>query len=96
MLVQGSAEFAPLFTFIESLPMKQLEECPSPRVMCTHLPMQYLPPVILEKAKIICVFRNPKDVAVSIHNFNGHLNFLEYNASFGEYLPLFLDGKEGN
>lgn len=95
MLTQRSAEFAPMFTFIESLPMKQLEESLSPRVICTHLPMRYLPPVILDKAKIVCVFRNPKDVAVSIHNFNSHLNFLEYNASFGEYLQLFLsDGKE--
>ncbi|KAJ8313672.1 hypothetical protein KUTeg_008233 [Tegillarca granosa] len=95
MLTQGSADFAPMFTFIESLPMKQLEKSLSPRVICTHLPMRYLPPVILDKAKIVCVFRNPKDVAVSIHNFNSHLNFLDYNASFREYLQLFLsDGKE--
>ncbi|XP_071506168.1 sulfotransferase 1C2-like [Diadema antillarum] len=42
----------------------------SPRVMKTQLPPQFLPKQLQEKnAKVICVARNPKDVAVSYFHF---------------------------
>lgn len=93
MLLQGTNKFAPLSIFTECMLKEQFESMKSPRILCTHLPLRYLPPDILKKAKIIWCLRNPKDVAVSLHNLNKQLSFVDYNASFGEYLQNFLSGE---
>ncbi|KAJ8317791.1 hypothetical protein KUTeg_004657 [Tegillarca granosa] len=68
MLLNGKAEYVELFSFLEILPAERLENMPSPRVFCSHLPYSFLPPKITEKAKLIHVSRNPKDIVVSLHN----------------------------
>ena len=55
--------------FLEFLPMEAIESKPSPRLILTHLPFDFLPKKILEKrSKIIRITRNPKDVACSFYN----------------------------
>ncbi|KAJ8314011.1 hypothetical protein KUTeg_008572 [Tegillarca granosa] len=69
MLIHGSTEFAPLFSFVENFTGDVLEKRDSPRLLCSHLLPRMLPDELGYKGKIIVVVRNPKDVAVSVHNF---------------------------
>ncbi|KAJ8314229.1 hypothetical protein KUTeg_008790 [Tegillarca granosa] len=92
MVLKKSTEFAPLFAFAENFTKEGLEKLQNPRVICTHLPLRFLPPKVIGTAKIICVFRNPKDVAVSLHNYIRHINFIDYKASWNDYLTLFVNG----
>ena len=65
---------------------------PSPRVIKTHLPIDMLPPKLLDTCKVIFVCRNPKDTCVSFyHHYN---NFPEYffNGDFKDFAKLFIDG----
>lgn len=95
MLVNGSSKYVQVFPTLENLNATKLESIKSPRVLCSHLPYSYLPPKITEKAKLIHLSRNPKDVAVSLHNYFLNASFLDYDATWEQYLELFLDG-EGN
>merc|ERR1712106_376233 len=47
------------------------ENAPSPRVIKTHLPFEFLPPKLLDTCKVIFVGRNPKDVCVSSYHHHG-------------------------
>ena len=65
---------------------------PSPRVIKTHLPIDMLPPKLLDTCKVIFVCRNPKDTCVSFyHHYN---NFPEYQfkGDFKDFAQLFIDG----
>ena len=66
---------------------------PSPRVIKTHLPFEFLPPKLLDTCKVIYVGRNPKDTCVSFYHH--HLSFnAEYQmeGSFSDFANLFLQG----
>ena len=65
---------------------------PSPRVIKSHLPIEMLPPNMLDTCKVIFVCRNPKDACVSdYHHYN---NFPEYQfkGDFKDFAQLFIDG----
>nr|XP_006814945.1 PREDICTED: sulfotransferase 1A3/1A4-like [Saccoglossus kowalevskii] len=67
---------------------KLLEKADSPRLISTHLPVELLPPQILQKKpKIIYVARNPKDAAVSYHEFKAHGDW-----PWEEFVGNFLKG----
>lgn len=52
------------------MPVKTTDALPSPRVLNTHFPPHLLPVAIPErKPKVIFVYRNPKDVAISSFYF---------------------------
>ncbi|KAL8565919.1 hypothetical protein ACOMHN_000496 [Nucella lapillus] len=69
MLVAGKAEYekrSKMFSMMEATPFEDFDSAPSPRILNTHLPIRLLSPQIKEKkVKIINVYRNVKDVAVS-------------------------------
>ncbi|XP_069313508.1 sulfotransferase 1E1 [Eulemur rufifrons] len=74
--------------------IKKLDEMASPRIVKTHLPPELLPVSFWEKnCKIICVCRNPKDVAVSFYHFflmaAGHPN----PGSFPEFVENFMQAQ---
>ncbi|XP_070788887.1 amine sulfotransferase-like isoform X2 [Pituophis catenifer annectens] len=73
---------------------EDLPSRPSPRVICSHL-HYYLAPKGLQnkRAKIIYVFRNPKDVLVSSYHFYKILTMMETTEEFDAYLEKFLAGK---
>jgi len=60
--LEQSVENQPKF-FANS--MKHVESLPSPRLIKTHHPISMLPPHLLDKAKVIYVGRNVKDICVS-------------------------------
>ncbi|XP_019614551.1 PREDICTED: sulfotransferase family cytosolic 1B member 1-like [Branchiostoma belcheri] len=78
-----------------------LQDMPSPRVITTHLPRQFVPPGLSKpagKVKVLVVMRNPKDTAVSSYHFVN-----KTHQQSGSKAPLkwdsfsqeFLQGKAG-
>ncbi|XP_051790569.1 amine sulfotransferase-like isoform X8 [Erpetoichthys calabaricus] len=67
---------------------------PSPRLYATHLPYHMVPKALKEKkAKVIYVFRNPKDTMVSYFHFSKMMNDLETLPSITELIERYLNGK---
>ncbi|XP_051790564.1 amine sulfotransferase-like isoform X2 [Erpetoichthys calabaricus] len=67
---------------------------PSPRLYATHLPYHLVPKGLKEKkAKVIYVFRNPKDTMVSFFHFSNMMNNLETMPSITELIERYLNGK---
>lgn len=66
---------------------------PSPRIFSTHLPY-YLAPKGLKnkKAKIIYIYRNPKDVLTSFFHFTNLLVTYEAVDSIEHFMEKFLNG----
>ncbi|GMR32328.1 hypothetical protein PMAYCL1PPCAC_02523, partial [Pristionchus mayeri] len=65
------------------------------RICFTHLPLELLPPSILEgKCKLLYVARNPKDQAVSFFHFHRMARFLgmQTHTSWNDFFPLFCSG----
>ncbi|XP_022099216.1 estrogen sulfotransferase-like, partial [Acanthaster planci] len=73
---------------------KIVENIPSPRVIKSHLPPQFLPPQLWEKkAKIVYVIRNPKDVVVSYFFFIKMINPQKVDQAFSEFFKEMMDGR---
>ena len=68
------------------------ENLPSSRVIKSHLPIEMLPPNLLDTCKVIFVCRTPKDCCVSLYNH--FMNFPKYKCKgeFADYAELFLEG----
>ncbi|KAM9666955.1 amine sulfotransferase-like [Trichechus inunguis] len=67
---------------------------PSPRLFASHLPC-YLAPKGLKnkKAKIVYIYRNPKDVLISYFHFSKFVTLFEASDTIEEFMKKFLDGK---
>ena len=66
---------------------------PSPRVIKSHLPGQFLPPQLWKKkAKIVYVIRNPKDVVVSYFYFTKTIDPPKVDQTFGEFFDEMMAG----
>ena len=64
----------------------------SPRTLHTHMPFRFLPKQHLNrKGKVIALFRNPKDNAVSNYHFISGVAMLNFD--FQEFLDAFCEGK---
>jgi len=73
-------------------------QLPGRRVIKSHLPMEFLPPNLHKKCKVIYVARNPKDTCVSyfhhMRDMPGHgfvKDFAEFAENFKDGLQLFGD-----
>ncbi|XP_038064924.1 sulfotransferase 1 family member D1-like [Patiria miniata] len=73
---------------------KLIETVPSPRVIKSHLPGQLLPPKIWDKAKLVYVIRNPKDVVVSNFYFLRKINPERSGQTFSEFFDEMMAGKD--
>ncbi|XP_029801439.1 amine sulfotransferase-like isoform X1 [Suricata suricatta] len=66
---------------------------PSPRLFVSHLPYYLMPSGLKnKKAKIIYVYRNPKDVMCSYFHFSKKLP-LPVTSTTEEFMKLFLEGR---
>ncbi|XP_026579483.1 amine sulfotransferase-like [Pseudonaja textilis] len=101
ILYEGHRDGTENITLIERAPWLEynifradLPNRPSPRVICSHLPYYLIPKGLRNKrAKIIYVFRNPKDVLVSSYHFYKMLIIMETSKQFDAYFERFLAGK---
>ncbi|OWF36027.1 sulfotransferase 1C4-like [Mizuhopecten yessoensis] len=76
--------------------MKQLKKndaLDSPRVLVSHFYPQHIPKFVEdEKCKIVYVYRNPKDTALSMHSFMKRLNvegMKGYKGTWEHFFELF-------
>ncbi|XP_068597421.1 amine sulfotransferase-like isoform X1 [Brachionichthys hirsutus] len=66
---------------------------PDPRVFRSHLYPDMLPHGVKNKqVKVVYVWRNPKDVLVSMYHFARSFVLLETPESFADFFQQFLDG----
>uniref|UniRef100_A0A8C4N699 Sulfotransferase n=1 Tax=Eptatretus burgeri TaxID=7764 RepID=A0A8C4N699_EPTBU len=76
--------------------VEKINNLPSPRVINIHAPISHISKSILEnKCKVICILRNPKDVAVSFYHFHTFNNMLPNPGTWSEFLQNFMIGKVG-
>nr|XP_002709808.2 sulfotransferase 6B1 [Oryctolagus cuniculus] len=67
---------------------------PSPRIMTTHLHYDKLPgSIIKSKAKILVIFRNPKDTAVSFFHFHNDVPDIPSYGSWDDFFKHFMKGQ---
>ena len=72
--------------------VKFVENMPSPRIIKTHLPIEMLPPNILDVCKVVFVCRTPKDCCVSFYNHHMIINEYKLKGTFSDFAELFLRG----
>ncbi|XP_030064681.1 sulfotransferase 1 family member D1-like isoform X2 [Microcaecilia unicolor] len=73
---------------------EQLAAMPPPRVIKTHLPVEFLPQSFWDKnCKMIYVARNAKDVAVSFYHFYQMAKVHPDPGTWEEFLQKYMDGK---
>ncbi|XP_004627673.2 sulfotransferase 6B1 [Octodon degus] len=73
---------------------ERMKQFPSPRILTTHLHYDKLPQSIFKnKAKILVMFRNPKDTAVSFFHFHNDVPDIPSYASWDEFLKQFMKGQ---
>eukprot|EP00058_Branchiostoma_floridae_P003222 XP_002588710.1 hypothetical protein BRAFLDRAFT_284898 [Branchiostoma floridae] len=75
-------------------PLAELfKTAPSPRVLATHVPVEFLPDGLLgSKAKIVVLMRNPKDTTVSMFHFSHKVPKLPTPESWDSFVQQFLTG----
>ncbi|TFK09324.1 methionine synthase [Platysternon megacephalum] len=73
---------------------QKIKSFPSPRVFTTHLNYDNIPkPVFGTNAKVLVVFRNPKDAAVSYYHFYNKNPGLPNVSSWDEFFQKFMSGE---
>uniref|UniRef100_A0A8C6I9C0 Sulfotransferase n=1 Tax=Mus spicilegus TaxID=10103 RepID=A0A8C6I9C0_MUSSI len=66
---------------------------PSPRIFSSHLPYYLVPKGLKDKkAKIIYVYRNPKDVLISLFHFSNLMVVLKASDTLENLMQRFLNG----
>jgi len=73
-------------------PMKCAENMTGRRVLKSHMPMEFLPPDLTKKCKVIYVARTPKDTCVSFFHHMVNMPHHGFIGDFGEFAELFKDG----
>ncbi|XP_049627326.1 amine sulfotransferase-like [Suncus etruscus] len=67
---------------------------PSPRLFASHLPYYIVPNGLKnKKAKIVYIYRNPKDVITSFFHFSNLVATIETHENLDNFIDIFLDGK---
>uniref|UniRef100_A0A8C0H5S8 Sulfotransferase n=1 Tax=Chelonoidis abingdonii TaxID=106734 RepID=A0A8C0H5S8_CHEAB len=74
--------------------LQKIKNAPSPRLFSTHLHYDDIPKAVFEnKVKVLVVFRNPKDVAVSYYHFYNKNPGLPNVSSWDEFFQKFMSGE---
>ena len=63
----------------------------SPRIIKTHMPIEMLPPNLLDTCKVVYVCRNPKDTCVSYYH-HCRLFADEHPEDFEHFADMFMSG----
>ncbi|XP_077200292.1 sulfotransferase 6B1-like isoform X2 [Paroedura picta] len=72
---------------------QRIKQFPSPRIVATHLNYNHLPKSIFKnKAKILVVFRNPKDAAASFFHFHNNAPSVPSYNTWEEFFSEFMNG----
>ncbi|XP_076878378.1 sulfotransferase 6B1-like [Brachyhypopomus gauderio] len=83
----------PLLEFFGPELLQTLPRVPPPRLLGTHLHPDIMPPSFFNrKTKMLVVFRNPKDTAVSYYHFSNGNPVLASAKSWDQFCADFTDG----
>ena len=97
MIMNGKTDNDPVekeATMFEFLSHGELDSLPSPRVLNSHLWFEQFPAeVTVTKPKLVLLYRDPKDVAVSFYHLHRTGPWYEYKGQFGNWITLFMEGK---
>ncbi|XP_060611070.2 sulfotransferase 6B1 [Anolis sagrei] len=75
---------------------ERMKKLPSPRIVATHLHYNHLPKTIFKnKAKVLVLFRNPKDTAASFFQFHNNVPSIPSYNSWEEFFQQFMNGQVG-
>ncbi|XP_073528786.1 sulfotransferase 6B1-like [Phyllobates terribilis] len=86
--------FVPLIEFKAPDKFEKLKVESSPRVLGSHLHYDNIPQSFFnKKIKMLVVFRNPKDTAVSLFHFYNNNPMLPSYNSWDDFFPNFMAGK---
>ncbi|KAI1896968.1 hypothetical protein AGOR_G00100370 [Albula goreensis] len=93
-LEKSDSKIAPLIEFYSPEVQKTISNAPSPRLMGTHLPPKDFPASFsAKKTKMLVVFRNPKDTAVSYYHFTNKNPVLPTAKSWDAFYSDFMSGE---
>ena len=73
-------------------PIEHANKMTGRRVIKSHLPLEFLPPRLLDTCKVIYVCRNPKDTAVSYYHHNLLVPGHSFIGTFQQFLQFFKEG----
>ncbi|XP_069119927.1 sulfotransferase 1B1-like isoform X2 [Argopecten irradians] len=95
MLQNGKAEYnTGNVATLDFESVDKIEAIKSPRILVSHFYPQHIPRAIVDKkCKIVYIYRNPKDTAVSMHAFLKRLNMGSmkiYNGTWEHFVELFI------
>ncbi|CAK1547425.1 unnamed protein product [Leptosia nina] len=68
---------------------RDLHTLDSPRYVKTHLNLDFLPPKLLDTAKVFYIARDPRDVAVSFHFMHKLFRYFDEEVEFKEFWELY-------
>ncbi|XP_020658483.3 sulfotransferase 6B1 [Pogona vitticeps] len=86
----------PMLEFGAPEKFQQIKDQPSPRIFSTHLHYDNIPKSFIEnKVKILVIFRNPKDAAVSYYHFYNKHPLLPTSSSWDDFFQKFMSGEVG-
>ncbi|XP_058023512.1 sulfotransferase 6B1-like [Ahaetulla prasina] len=84
----------PFLEFGDPEKFERMEKLPSRRIIKTHLIPRKLPRSLFEKkTKILVLFRNPKDTAVSFFHFSKGIKLNSDQKNWDEFFEEFITGK---
>ncbi|XP_069365781.1 sulfotransferase 1 family member D1-like isoform X1 [Maniola hyperantus] len=69
---------------------EKVNNMPSPRFIKSHLPLSLLPPTLIDKAKVVYVARDPRDVVVSVYHLCKMHRIHGAPDSFKEFWNYFI------
>ncbi|KAJ0066813.1 hypothetical protein NL108_002866, partial [Boleophthalmus pectinirostris] len=84
----------PLLEFFGPDGIKNLENAPSPRLVGFHMNADNIPATFYQnKTKMLVIFRNPKDTAVSYYHFFNNNPVLPSVKSWDSFFERFMSGE---
>ena len=94
MLLSGKTNFSGSPVFPEHHDFGEMEAMSSPRILAFHTHFNCLPKQVKEnKAKIIYIERNPKDIVASFCFMLNNVTVETYRGSFNGFLRFFLQNE---
>ncbi|XP_048842751.1 sulfotransferase 6B1-like [Brienomyrus brachyistius] len=94
MVTKEASQMPPLIEFCSPEVQKIMDAAPCPRILGTHLHPNNIPASFTAKrSKMLVVFRNPKDTAVSYYHFTCENPVLPQAKSWGDFYSKFMTGE---
>ena len=87
-----SAPFPPIVKELLQDPIAFADKMTGRRVLKAHVPIEFLPPDLTKRCKVVYVARNPKDTCVSFFKHNQSMPGHGFIGDFAEFTELFKSG----